>query len=120
MTRNDIVNVRVTPGSWGKTLGLGSVRFANGLIIDGVKVINGQNGPFVAMPSRSEDQDGVKKWKSFCYFTEREDRDLFNQVVLDAYNEALNNKDQGKDKSVQKKDPASYKRSSVIDEEGVF
>lgn len=47
-----------------------------------IRIVNGQNGPFVAMPS-AKDRDG--NYKDICFPTTKEGRAQLNAIVLDAY-----------------------------------
>ena len=57
--------------------------------VSGCKLLEGQNGLFVAMPSESyENKDGETKWKNIVYIDVKEDEDAralqnsINEVVL--------------------------------------
>lgn len=47
-----------------------------------IRIVNGQNGPFVAMPN-AKDRDG--NYKDICFPTTKEGRAQLNTAVLDAY-----------------------------------
>lgn len=54
------------------------------LKITGIKIIEGNNGLFISMPSRQLN-DGT--FQDIIYPINQETRDLFTQTILDAYNE---------------------------------
>jgi len=85
MTRGDIESVRLTTGNWGKTKAFATVTFTNGLVMGGVKVIDAGKGLFVGMPSRPPKKDGDKKWSDICYLPDEENKKIFNDVILAAY-----------------------------------
>jgi DNA-binding cell septation regulator SpoVG len=87
MTRNDIETITMARGDWNKTKAFATVTLKSGLIITGVKVIAGPKGLFVGMPSvlRKNKETGAQEWKDCCYL-KGEDRDNFQKIVLDEYN----------------------------------
>lgn len=58
------------------------------IVIKGVKVVNGKNGLFSSMPQEHNDQ--TKKWYPTVRVLTQEIRDTFQEVVIDAYNKAMN------------------------------
>lgn len=60
---------------------IGKVFTSIGLVIDGVKVIHGSKGFFVAMPSRKVEEE----WKDIVYFNDNEVREIFSKEVLENY-----------------------------------
>ena len=52
-------------------------------VVTGLKVIEGSNGLFVAMPNRKDNND---EWKDTCFPLNKELRDEINKVVLAEYN----------------------------------
>jgi len=58
------------------------VSFAGVFIVKGLKVVEGKNGLFVAMPS-SKGTDG--KWHDRAYPLTKEFREILKEVVLEAY-----------------------------------
>ena len=69
----------------GNVLANASVTLNGCFAIRGVKVIGGENGPFVSMPSY-KGRDG---YKDICFPCTKEFRQQFQQTVLDAYQQAL-------------------------------
>ena len=70
----------------GNQLAFASVTINETFVITGVKVMNGENGPFAAMPS-TKDKEG--NFKDICFPTNKELRADLNAVVVEAYNTAL-------------------------------
>lgn len=58
------------------------VSFAGVFIVKGLKVVEGENGLFVGMPSR-KGRDG--KWHDIAYPLTKEFRDMLNELILQAY-----------------------------------
>ena len=69
----------------GNVLANASVTLNGCFAIRGVKVIGGENGPFVSMPSY-KGRDG---YKDVCFPCTKEFRQQFQQTVLDAYQQTL-------------------------------
>ena len=69
----------------GNVLANASVTLNGCFAIRGVKVIDGEKGPFVSMPSY-KGRDG---YKDICFPCTKEFRQQFQQTVLDAYQQAL-------------------------------
>ena len=69
----------------GNQLAFASVTINESFAVTGIKVMNGENGPFAAMPS-TKDKDG--NFKDICFPTTKELRAEINTVVVEAYNVA--------------------------------
>ena len=52
------------------------------LAVRDIRIVNGQNGPFVAMP-QAKDKDG--NYKDLVFPTTKEGRDQLNTAILEAY-----------------------------------
>lgn len=61
------------------------VSFAGVFIIKGLRVVEGKNGRFVGMP-QEKGKDG--RWYDTAYPITKEFRDLLNEIVLEAYENA--------------------------------
>ena len=82
----EITDVRVRKVySSGKMRGIVSVTFDGVFVIHDIKVIEGQNGFFVAMPSRKT-PDG--EFKDICHPITSELRREMQQTILAAYEQA--------------------------------
>ena len=88
MTKNDIKEISMATGEWNKTRAFVTVKFTNGLTINGAKVIEGAKGLFVGMPSiqRKNKESGQMEWKDCCWLEEDEDRKAFQDAIIEAYN----------------------------------
>ncbi len=88
MTNDDVREISMATGEWSKTRAYATVKFTNGLTVNGVKVIMGTKGLFVALPSikRKNKETQADEWKDCCFIEDEEDRKAFQQIVLDAYN----------------------------------
>lgn len=77
----------------GKMRGIVSVTFDDVFVVHDIKVIEGQNGFFIAMPSRKT-PDG--EFKDICHPIASEMRQLMQTSVLDAYYKAVAEKEASK------------------------
>lgn len=76
-----------------------------------IRIVNGQNGPFAAMPNR-KDKEG--NYRDICFPTTKEGRAELNAVIMDAFNAAKEKaqekpsvKDQIKDGAKKTKEKAA-------------
>ncbi len=82
-----ITDVRIRKiSSEGKMKGIVSVTFDNEFVIHDIKVIEGQSGLFIAMPSRKT-PDG--EFKDIAHPINTEAREKIQTAILDAYEKAL-------------------------------
>ena len=70
----------------GKMKAIVSVTIDNALVVHDVKVVDGQNGLFVAMPSR---KTATGDFRDIAHPISQEARDLIQKEVLEKYYEAL-------------------------------
>ena len=70
-------------GSESTLLALANLELGGTLKVNDVRIISGQDGPFVAMPSYKA---GEADYKDFCNPTTKEFREAVAATVLDAYN----------------------------------
>lgn len=83
----DITSITIRKmGSEGKMKAIVSVTFDNSFVVHDIKVIEGTNGYFIAMPSRKT-QDG--EFKDIVHPINSEFRDRLSTEVLKKYYEAL-------------------------------
>lgn len=69
-----------------KTLAFARVVIADQIAIGDIKVIEGQNGLFIGMPSREgQSQSGEKKYFDIAYPVTKEAREELQNLVLEAY-----------------------------------
>ena len=79
--------VRIYPVKGSKyTLANANVDINGIFAIRGVKIINGENGPFVGMPQY---KDSHGDYHDICFPCTAEARQQFNKTVLDAYEQSL-------------------------------
>ena len=80
-----ITDVRVRKiNSEGKMKAIVSVTFDDCFVVHDIKIIEGQNGPFIAMPSRKM-PDG--KFKDIAHPINTDTRALVQEAVFKAYEE---------------------------------
>jgi stage V sporulation protein G len=83
----DITSITIRKmGSEGKMKAIVSVTFDNAFVVHDIKVIEGTNGYFIAMPSRKT-QDG--EFKDIVHPINSEFRERLSSEVLGKYFEAL-------------------------------
>lgn len=70
----------------GNTLGLATLNIGGVFAVNNIRIMNSENGPFVALPS-IKDKDG--NFKDICHPVTKEARAEINSVVMDAYYVAL-------------------------------
>lgn len=83
MTITDIRVRKIYPT--GKMRGIVSVTFDDEFVVHDIKVIEGQNGFFIAMPSRKTPEG---EFKDICHPIKSEMRKMMQDAVLAAYDEA--------------------------------
>ena len=82
-----ITDVRVRKLSEeGKMRGIVSVTFDNAFVVHDIKIIEGQNGLFIAMPSRKT-PDG--EFKDIAHPINTDTREKIQTSILKAYEEAM-------------------------------
>lgn len=80
------VNVHLVDNEGGRMKGIASVTLDDCFIIRGLRVIEGENKTFVAMPSR-KDKNGESH--DIVHPLNQETRDMFNEAVIGAYKKEL-------------------------------
>ena len=70
----------------GSVLAYASVDLGGCFAVNGIKIVEGKDGPFVAMPSQ-KGRDG--KYHDICCPTTAEMREAVSAVVMDAYRDVL-------------------------------
>ena len=82
-----ITDVRIRKiGAEGKMKAIVSVTFDNEFVVHDIKVIEGQNGLFIAMPSRKT-PDG--EFKDIAHPINTDTREKIQTSILKAYEEAM-------------------------------
>ena len=80
----NITDVRIRKiGSEGKMKAVASVTFDNEFVVHDIKVIEGQSGLFIAMPSRKT-PDG--EYRDIAHPINSETREKLQSLVLERYN----------------------------------
>ncbi|HUV30871.1 MAG TPA: SpoVG family protein [Acidobacteriota bacterium] len=78
----EITEIRVTLRDEEKLRGFANVTFDNAFVVRGMKIIKGNNGYFVSMPSRRR-PDGTHQ--DIAHPVNKEMRELLESRVLEAY-----------------------------------
>lgn len=80
------VRIRLVSQDGGKLKAVASLTIDKCFAVHDIKIVSGEGGDFVAMPSRKT-PDG--DYKDIVHPINTETRELFKQTVLDAYKKAL-------------------------------
>jgi len=80
----NITEVKIYKLQDSKTLALASITINNEFVVSGMKVLNGKNGLWVAMPNRKNAQD---EYKDICFPITKGARQNIIDLVLGKYNE---------------------------------
>jgi stage V sporulation protein G len=78
-----ITEVRITKLENSKLKGIGSVTLDSCFVVSGIKVMDGNNGLFVGMPSAKVKEE----FKDICYPITKEFREELQKAVLAKYND---------------------------------
>lgn len=82
----EITEIRITLRDEEKLRGFANVTFDNSFVIRGLKIIAGNSGYFVSMPSRKR-PDGTHQ--DICHPINNETRQMIEGRVLEAYEKEL-------------------------------
>lgn len=88
----EITEVRVFPINENRLKAFATITFDNAFIIRDLKIINGNNGLFVAMPSKKR-KDG--SYKDIAHPLNNDTRRLIETAVLDQYKNEIENPTEG-------------------------
>lgn len=69
-----------------KIVAVGKIVFNGDIVVDGVKVIKGEKGLFVGMPSKKSEE---KTWNDIVYASTKELKEEIKNAVLAKYNEQV-------------------------------
>lgn len=81
------VNIRITDNQDSKMRGLASVLLDDCFAIHDIRIIEGENGLFIAMPSR---KTPTGSYRDVAHPITSECRKMFEDAVLEAYNKEKN------------------------------
>lgn len=74
-----------------KSLAYAKIYLDNAFVINNVSIMEGKNGPFVAMPSyktKKVDENGNSEYKDICYPVTKEAREKLHDIVFAEYKKA--------------------------------
>ena len=80
------VGVRVVEKENSKMRGFASVTIDNQFVVHDIRILEGDNGLFLAMPSK---QTGVGEYRDIAHPINQEARQLFTDAILKEYEEEL-------------------------------
>ena len=82
----EITEIRVTLRNEEKLRGFANVTFDNAFVIRGMKIIKGNNGYFVSMPSRKKPNG---KYQDIAHPVNSDMRNILERRILEAYEREL-------------------------------
>lgn len=82
----NITNVKIITLPQSKTLALANITLDNEIVITGLKVFNGKNGLFVAMPSQKNSKG---EYHDIAFPITKEARQEIQDTVINKYNETV-------------------------------
>lgn len=80
------VRVRVVEKENSKMRGFASVTIDNQFVVHDIRILEGDNGLFLAMPSK---QTGVGEYRDIAHPINQEARQMFTDAILKEYKEEL-------------------------------
>lgn len=80
------VRVRVVEKENSKMRGFASVTIDNQFVVHDIRILEGDNGLFLAMPSK---QTGVGEYRDIAHPINQEARKIFTDAILNEYEEEL-------------------------------
>ena len=80
------VRVRVVEKENSKMRGFASVTIDNQFVVHDIRILEGDNGLFLAMPSK---QNGVGEYRDIAHPINQEARQMFTDAILKEYEEEL-------------------------------
>ena len=80
------VRVRVVEKENSKMRGVASVTIDNQFVVHDIRILEGDNGLFLAMPSK---QTGVGEYRDIAHPINQEARQMFTDAILKEYEEEL-------------------------------
>lgn len=90
--------IRLIEGE-GKLLAVASVTFDGCFVVHDIKIIDGQEGPFVAMPSR---KIGDGEFRDVAHPIQQFMRDMIREAVFKAYDDAIRERMQMSEEEAEK------------------
>ena len=80
------LDIRIRPVNKGNVLAYASMNINRAFAVDGIKVLNGEKGLFVSMPSY---KSGDGKYHDVCFPVNKEFRAQINEAVLGEYQQTI-------------------------------
>ena len=82
-----ITDVRVRKmADGGKLKGVASITFDDEFVVHDIKIIEGENGLFIAMPSRKTPEG---EYRDIAHPISRESREVLQKAIFEAYEKVL-------------------------------
>lgn len=92
----------------GTLKGFASVNIDEQFAVKGIRIVEGENGPFLSMPSRKVGEN----YEDMCFPVTKECRDKLNETVLKAYEQKLSQKEEQTNEEKQENENKGSKKQS--------
>lgn len=93
----------------GPLKGFASVNIDEQFTVKGIRIVEGEKGPFLSMPSRKVGET----YEDLCFPVTKECREKLNEAVLKAYEQKLSQKEEQTNEEKQEAEKGSKKQSSA-------
>jgi stage V sporulation protein G len=113
----NITNVKIHKLENSKTLALANITIDNDFVVSGLKVLNGQNGYWVAMPNRKK-QDG--EYQDIAFPVTKEARQAIQDKVLAKFHETHSHAEFSSNEAKQVYEDVKYEPIDVNEEDLPF
>ncbi len=82
----EITNIQVIKlKGKGKLIGVANIVIENYILLKGIRIIDGERGRFIAMPSRLDNRSRKPKYREYFHPINQEARDILTNNILEAY-----------------------------------
>ena len=72
----------------GKLIGVANVVIGNHIVLKGIRIIEGERGRFIAMPSRVDNRFKEPRFREHFHPINQDARDMLTKAILEAYDNA--------------------------------
>lgn len=69
----------------GKLIGVANIVVGNHIVLKGIRIIEGERGRFIAMPSRVDNRFKEPKFREHFHLISQDARDMLTNAILEAY-----------------------------------
>lgn len=71
--------------SKGKLIGVANIVVGNHIVLKGIRIIDGERGRFIAMPSRVDNRFKEPRFREHFHPISQDARDMLTNAILEAY-----------------------------------